>query len=189
MLHDARLLAQRVLNAFGIAKLHVIDDTGDQQRAQAVISAGGPEGIEEVIDKAVRMAHYGIAYCPPDGSEAVVIFLGGRRSAPIIIADGHKASRVKNLKPGEVQLYNGLTGAFVKMCQDGKIRSQGPWIHTGTFHSTGNLTSEADITDRTAADGTGGVSMKTHRDDYNAHKHTGVTAGGGVTGTTDHPAT
>lgn len=189
MLRELRQLQLRLLNFVGVAHLHAIDDSGDQQVAQMQIRAGGPEGVEEVIDKAERLAHYGFAYCPPDGSEAVVLFVGGRRSSGIIIADGHKASRLKDLKPGEAALYNGLTGAFVKMCQDGKIRSKADWFHDGLFHATGNVTSEKDVIDHTAPDATGGVSLKTLRDDYNAHTHGGVQAGASSTNTTDHPAT
>jgi len=123
---------------WGVAALHVIDDTGDQQLAQVHFGAGGPDLLEEIIDKVPRCGEYGLAYCPPDGSEAVTIFLGGRRSSGVIIATGHKATRPKGLKPGEAMLYNGLAATFVKMSQDGKIRSTATdWIHTGDQHLTG----------------------------------------------------
>lgn len=178
-----------VRRMIGAGRIKLVDDSGIQQMVQINIGAGGPDGIEEVIDGVTRLGHYGLAYCPPDGSEAVVLFIGGRRSAGVVIATGHRETRPKDLKPGEAMLFNGLTGAFVKMCEDGKIRSEGDWVHTGTFHASAAITSQSDITDHTAADGTGGVSMKEHRDAYNAHHHTGVTVGGGVTGATDHPAT
>lgn len=189
MIDQLRRLGARITQLVGVGRLAVIDDGGDQQMCQVQVRAGAPEGLEEVIDTRPRLGEYGLAYCPPDGSEAIVIFLGGRRSQGVVIATGHRASRPKGLKPGEAMLYNGLTGDFVKMCQDGKIRSQGDWFHTGKFHASDNITSEKEITDHTAADGTGGVTLKTLRDDYNAHKHTGVTAGGASSGTTDHPAT
>jgi phage baseplate assembly protein V len=210
MLATLQQLARRTLNLLAIARLKVIDDTGPQQRMQVVIRDGAPDGLGEVIDQVPRLGEYGLAYSPPDGSEAVVIFLGGRRSAGVVVATGHRASRPKNLKPGEAMLYNGLTGASVKLAQDGTIKllsglgpsptsitlhpdgtitSTGAWTHTGTFHATDKLSSAADVVDHTAADGSGGVSMKTHRDDYNVHKHGGVAAGAATSGVTDHPAT
>lgn len=180
-------LAKRILRTIGVGRLQLVDDSGAQQKAQVHINAGGPEGIEEVLDGIPRVGDYGFAYCPPDGSEAIVLFLGGRRSMGAIIATGHRASRPKGLKPGEAMLYNGLTGAFVKMCEDGAIRSHGPWIHDGTLHTTDNISSEKDVTDHTAPAGTGGVSMKKHRDAFNAHNHTDPQ--GGVVGAANPQAT
>lgn len=158
-----RDLLDRIRRLVGVGRLAVVDDSGAQQKAQVQIGAGGPDGVAEIIDGTPRLGEYGLAYCPPDGSEAVVIFLGGKRSNGVIVATGHRASRPKDLKPGEVQLYNGLTGAFVKMCQDGKIRSQGEWIHTGNFSATG------DVLDH-CADGHG-QTMLASRQTFNGHTH------------------
>lgn len=151
---DLKRLAQRLLQVVGVAHLRVVDDSGDQQTAQLQIMAGGPEGIEEIIDKTPRLGAYGFAYCPPDGSEAIVLFVGGRRSAGVIVATGHRATRPKGLKPGEAMLYNGLTGDFVKLGEDGKIRSQsGDWVHTGDQHVSGTVFAAHVI----PADGVSGV--------------------------------
>jgi phage gp45-like len=180
-------LLSRILGLVRPALIRLVDDTGDQQRVQLNLSVGAPDGIEEVIDHVPKVGHYGFAYRPPDGSEAITVFIGGQRSAGVVIATGHRASRPKNLLPGEAMLYNGLTGDFVRMCQDGKIRSQGDWEHTGKFHASDAITSEADITDHTAADDTSGVSMKKHRDAYNGHNH--ADPQGGVVGAANPQAT
>lgn len=168
-----------VLRIIGLAAITRTDDSGDQQRVQINIGRGGPEMLEEVIDGVPRMGHYGLAYCPPDGSEAVVLFMAGRRSNGIVIATGHREDRPKDLAPGEAMLFNSLTGAFVRMSADGKIRSSGDWEHTGSFKATG------DILDQSAGNT---ATMKIHRDAYNAHKHGNVTAGGAMTGVTDDRA-
>lgn len=129
-------LADRVLNAFGYVRLSVIDDTGDQQTAQVQIKAGSE--VAELIDKVVRVGEYGLYTCPPDGSEAVVVFQGGRKTHGIIIATGYRAGRPKGLKPGEVMLFNAIRSQFVELTDDGKITSQAPdWVHDGDQHVSG----------------------------------------------------
>jgi phage gp45-like len=160
---SARRLGGRLLRLIGVGRLSVIDDAGDQQRAQVNIGAQGDSDLEEVIDHAPRLGDYGVAYRPPDGSEALMLFLGGRRSTAMILATGHRATRVKNLQPGEVQIYNGLTGKFVKFCADGKIRSSGDWIHTGNFQATGDILDHSD-------DGKG-QTMEASRANFDIHTH------------------
>jgi phage gp45-like len=75
----------------------VVDDSGDQQVAQANLNVGAPEA--EVIDKMVRLGEYGFFSCPPDGAEAIAVFLGGRRSAGVIIATGYRAARPRASSP------------------------------------------------------------------------------------------
>lgn len=178
-MNHLRHLAGRVLNAVGLAHIRITDDSGPQQLSQVEYGAGGPAELGEIIDQTPRIAHYGIAYCPPDGSECVVVYLGGRRSSGVIIATGHRETRPKDLQPGEAMLYNGLTDTWIRMCADGVIRSKGPWEHDGAFSATG------DILDRSAVNA---ATMKIHRDAYNAHHHGGVTAGGAMTGVTDTAA-
>lgn len=132
---------------------------------------------------------WGLYSAPMNGDQALVVFQEG--DAQIGICLGFLYSdedRPLSVPAGETWAVH-KSGAFVKLTNDGKINSHGPWEHDGTFHATGAITSEADITDHTAADGSGGVSMKAHRDAYNAAKYPGVAAGGASTGTTDHPAT
>lgn len=135
----AHRLADRLVRLVGFGALKVVDDTGDQQRAQVTINAGGPDGVQEVIDHAVRLGEYGFNSCPPEGSEAVILFLGGRRSIGVIIATGYRAARPKGLKPGEAMVFNAVTGDFIELSEDGKIRSQTvDWIHDGDQHVSGS---------------------------------------------------
>lgn len=161
----AHKLADRLLTAFGFGVLKVIDDTGDQQVAQMNINIGAP--IAEVIDKTVRLGEYGFNSCPPDGAEAIAVFLGGRRSSGVIIATGYRAVRPKGLLPGECNLFNALTSDFIQLCQDGKVRSQSTdWLHEGDYHVSGTHYAAhvipADGWDGTFATGDGRTVTVTH---------------------------
>jgi hypothetical protein len=165
-------LASRIRNLVGVFHIRRTDDSGPQQRVQINTRPGGPRELEEVIDDVVRLGHYGIAYVPPEGSEAVVLFLDGLRSQGVVIATGHRESRPKDLEPGEMMVFNSLQDIWVRFCADGKIRSKGEWLHDGHFKATG------DVLDHSADNA---ATMKVHRDAYNGHTHGGVQAGGANT--------
>lgn len=121
-------------------KLRLIDDTGAQQTAQAHYRSGAPDGVEEIIDKATRLGEYGFYSCPPEGSEGLLVFLGGRRSMPVVIATGHRADRPKGMKPGEASLFNTVAGHYIIASQDGKFRSMASdWLHNGDFDVSGTV--------------------------------------------------
>lgn len=174
-----RNLVGRLVRMVGIGQIRLTKDDGEQQLHQVNINRGGPQDLEEVIDDVPRLGQYGLAYCPPDGSEAIVLFVGGRRSSGVVIATGYREERPKNLQPGEAMLFNSLADIWIKLCADGKIRSKGDWEHDGGFKATG------DVLDHSA---TNTATMKVHRDAFNTHKHGGVTAGGAMTAITDHTA-
>lgn len=141
-------LWQRIVSLVGIAHLRTLDDSGDQQVAQLEIRAGGPDGVNEVIDKVPRLGDYGFASCPPAGSEGVALFLGGQRSMPLIVGTGHKASRLKNLKSGEAALYNGLTSKRALVRQDGVLHYNGDAAVDGDLDVGGDIdvTGDANVT-------------------------------------------
>jgi hypothetical protein len=131
-------LLSRILGLVRPAIVKLVDDGGDQQRVQVSLSVGGPDGIEEVIDGVPSIGQVGFYSNPPPGSEAVVLFVGGRRSAALILGHGYRAARPKGLKPAEVLLLNVLRLQYVELSDDGKIRSQAPdWIHDGDQHLSG----------------------------------------------------
>lgn len=164
----ARLVSglRRVVGIFRV--LVTKDEAGlKQQLVQVIANKGGPRELEEVIDDVPRVGHYGLHYVAPFGAEAVAIFLGGDRSMGVVIATAHRESRPTDLLEGEVMLYNGLTGSYVKLLADGTIRSKGDWFHEGHFRATGDVLDHAEGN---------AVTMKVHRDAYNEHDHveTGV---------------
>lgn len=164
-------LQSQMRRAFGLGKIRVTDDSGEQQRVQISINPGGPRELEEVIDGVPRMGHYGLAYCVPDGGEVVLVSLGGLRSMSVAIATGHRETRPRDLEPGEAMIYNALAETYVKLCADGTIKSKGTWLHEGDFNATGDILDHVE---------TNTATMKVHRDAFNTHKHGGVTAGGAL---------
>jgi len=83
----------------GRAILSLINDAGAIQTAQAQLLA------EEVLDDVERIQNYGLTSCPPEGSEAVIVFQGGNRDHGLIVAADNRKYRVRGLKSGEVCLY------------------------------------------------------------------------------------
>lgn len=163
-------LHQRIQSAFGLGHIKVVSDAGAQQIVQLTVGAGGP--LQEVIDQLIRMGHYGTAYCPPDGSEALAVFFGGQRSNGVIIATGDQATRLKGLLAGESALYNGVTGAIGKMAADGKFHLNCDVVIDGS------LTATKDITDH-VSDGKG-ASMEAMRQTFDGHTHPSGTPNTGV---------
>lgn len=170
-----RDVANRLLGMVGVGQIRLVKDGGDQQLVQLELRKGGPDILNELIDDMPRLGHYGFFYRPPFGSEAVGIFIGGRRSSGMIIATGHRETRPRDLEEGEAMMMNTMTGAFIRMSADGKIRSQGDWEHTGSLKTTGDITDNSGSNART---------VKDLRTAYNAAKYP---VAGGVAGTTDHP--
>jgi len=163
----------------GRGRVKLVRDDGPVQMLQVDLGPTGSAGALGLRDRTPRVGEYGLASNPPPGSVVIVLSLGGDRTEAVAIASHHQDSRFKDLLPGEAALYNGLTGAFVKMCADGKIRSHGDWIHDGALDVTG------DVRDRS---GSGGTTVHEIRASYNGHRHGDVQPGAGQTGTTDNPA-
>jgi phage baseplate assembly protein V len=114
-------LYRRLLLVVGRGRVKLVDDAGSVQRLQAALTA------DELHDRLPRLMHYGFSSNPPPGSDCVALFVGGDRSNGVSIADGHQASRPKNLTPGEVQLYD-LLGKFVFLRADGTLHIKAPRI-------------------------------------------------------------
>ncbi|WP_338523372.1 phage baseplate assembly protein V [Pseudomonas batumici] len=74
----------------------------------------------ETRDGTPRIAEFGFTSVPPDGSDVLVVFLGGDRSKGVVVATGHQASRPANLQAGESMLYD-LAGKSVYLTQSGGI--------------------------------------------------------------------
>jgi phage gp45-like len=136
----AHQLAGRIVAAIAMVRLGPIDDSGAQQLAQTQIKTGAPAGVGEVMDQVLRLGEYGFWSCPPIGGEAIVVYLGGRRSSGLIIATGDRATRPKNLAPGEAMFGNPGQNVFIKATKDGDFVSQAAsWTHTGDVHVTGTV--------------------------------------------------
>jgi phage gp45-like len=87
------------------ALVKLVDDTTLLQLLQL---DAGDEEEEDLHDEVPRFQQYGYTSVPQldNGSaEAIVVFLGGDRSNPIVLAVDDQAYRLAGLQPGEVALY------------------------------------------------------------------------------------
>ena len=181
-------LFQRVMALLGRGQITLVDDTGLAQVVQVDTGPVGTKGTLGLGTKRLRIAEYGLACNPPIGADAVLVFLNGDRTQGVVIATNHKASRPLNLLEGETMLFNGVRGTSIRMGDAGIVvqaNGQPVTVHNaGTVRlETARLEVTGDIIDHCDAQS---ATVKNLRDAYDAHKHTGVAAGGGTTGTTDH---
>jgi phage baseplate assembly protein V len=168
-------------------------DDGNVQLLQARL------GEAEVRDDLPRLAEFGFASMPPDGSDLVVLFVGGDRSNGVVIASGHIATRMKNLQPGESALYDSLgKHVYLKADQieiDAKgqpvnvinasqvnVTSSGPVVVTagGGAKIIGNT--EIDGTLYVTQNITSGADVLASGISLHNHLHGGVKGGGENTG-------
>lgn len=126
---------------------------------------------------------WGVYAAPSVGDQAAVLFQEGDGQAGVCVgflpSDDDPPPAVES---GEIHLIAKDGDASVILRPDGSIASKGTWSHEGTFHATGNVTTDAELIDHS------GITESELRDSFNAHKHPGVQTGGGVSGTTDNPA-
>lgn len=101
----------------------------------------------------------------------------------LVHADG---ATVKLLNGGDVR-FTHPDGSELHFQAGGQVYAKAPggFELEGDTNITGALTVTADITDNAPGNG---VTVKQHRDAYNAHAHAGVQTGGGVTAPTNTPA-
>lgn len=127
-----------------------------------------------------RMAEYGFSSAPPEGSDVVVLSLGGDRSSQVIIATNHKGSRHTGLLAGETVIYN-QTGQFVKLTASGievQANAQPVQVANATtvtitatekvIANTPRFECTGDIIDNS---GSNSATLKDLRDAYDGHKH------------------
>jgi phage baseplate assembly protein V len=77
-----------------------VDDSGAVQMMQVQMS-----GLE-VADERYRVAEFGLTSNPPVGSDALALHVAGDRTAGVVFATNHQASRPTGLQPGETMLYS-----------------------------------------------------------------------------------
>ncbi len=148
--------SKRILSMIGTGRKTTGTDSESVQMMQ--IRMGG----NEVRDNTPRLAEFGLASNPPDGSDVTVLFLGGDRSNGVVIATGHQATRLKNLLPGESALYDSIgkkihlssTGIVIEAAGQSvtinnasavTIASSGPITLNGNVRVNGNITASGTI--------------------------------------------
>ena len=186
-------------NLFGIGSVTLTDDTGDMQMLQVTERTAGHGIADRIMDKVRRVAEFGFASVPPIGSEALVARRNGERAQSMVVGTNHRASRPRNLQPGDTCLYD-VRGAKVQLTEKGLLIDCAglPAVvqncPTVTVKATEKILFDAPLTECTGnfkadalltGDGTP-IELGALRDAYNAHKHTGVSTGSGTSGGTDH---
>lgn len=155
------------------------------QRLNAEALAG------ETLRDVELMQQFGFTSAPPEGTQLVLIPLGGRTSAAVVVATEHGAYRFKVDNQGEAALYN-QWGDVVHLKQDRsmrvaaalKVRLETPLTEisgnatiAGNLDVAGNVHGAANITaDGNVGDQGGTKTMAGMRDAFNTH--TQVVSGG-----------
>lgn len=107
-------LYRRVMMAIAPMKITATDDSGPIHRAQV---RGFPP---ETIDAMPVLQIYGLASHAMPGSDAIAMFASGDRSNGVIVATGNQQHRLRNLKSGEVALYDN-NGSVMKLSNGGNV--------------------------------------------------------------------
>ncbi|MBB4863357.1 phage baseplate assembly protein V [Pseudomonas nitritireducens] len=170
-------LWRRVQLTIGWGRVTFSDDSRGAQVLQVKLNDA------ETRDGTPRLAEFGLTSRPPEGSDVVLVFLGGDRSKGIVIATGHQATRPKGLLVGETMLYD-QWGKSIHLTQDGGIvvEAQGApvtvnnattvtvnatdsvLLNTPLLKVSGSIEAGGDITDAVR-------SMADDRALYNQHNH------------------
>ena len=95
-----------------------VDDGGSQQTIKA-------RGIgSETFEDCYRPQGHGVSSVPPEGSEGVLLALGGRTDRTLMLGFEHKDSRPTGQKPGWTTLYDDKGNVVSMVGKDGiKVKS------------------------------------------------------------------
>ncbi len=183
-----------LVRSFGRGRLTRVDDSGPVQLAQMQLSAN------ETHDAMPCLALYGFQSCPPEGSDALAVFLGGDRTNGVIIATGNQRYRFRNLVPGEAcisdnrgqSVYLTATGIIVNgggnlvtITNAPEITADTPLLHcTGDIVGDGNITCAGDMLDNS---GTNAHTAADTRAVYTSHRHPVPSVQGGSDTVTSDP--
>ncbi len=199
-MEGAERLYRRLMGLVNRGRVKLVDDSGVVQKLQIDLGPTGSDGASLGLkDQVPHLVGYGDISNPPAGTHVVVICLGDGRTDAVAVASNGQAGRYLNAQPGERGIINQMTGAYILLGANViTVHAAGQNVvvedaaeitlnaSVGVQINAPWLKCSGDIIDNS---GSNAVTVKQHRDDYNAHKHTGVQAGSSSTGTTDHPAT
>lgn len=125
-------IARRLRLMVDRAIVRMVSDSLDRQNLQIQSLADATD------DDVERFQNYGFTSVPPDGSEAIVLAVGGRRDGLVAIAVEDKRCRPRGLKPGDVRLYHQDGKSHITLKKGGIIEITGEQLNVSG--KTVNLT-------------------------------------------------
>lgn len=163
----ARLVA-RLRGMVSRAVVGLVMDGAKLQGLQVTILA------DQSADEVEHFQHYGFTSVPLPGAEGIALAVGGSRAHTVVINVDDRRFRLKNLRPGEVALYDDL-GKAVHMTRDGMVLDGGG--EQVTIKNTPKVRIEADLEStgsiKDNCDSAGGRTMEQMRTWEAAHTHNG----------------
>lgn len=114
MKHLLRPLSTRIGNTVARAVVQLVDDVKKLQLLQVGVLD------DEDVDDAEHHQPYGFSSVPLAGAEAVVVFPGGDRGHPLVVATSDRRHRPTGGTAGEVTVYS-HTGAKVRLLANGDV--------------------------------------------------------------------
>lgn len=132
------------------------------QLAQKIQLASGEGLAGEQLDRIELMQQFGFTSAPPAGTQLIVVPLGGRSSAAVIVATEHGAYRFQLGAAGEACVYN-QWGDRVHLRQDRTIHmvSQAKVLIETDQVEINAATSVTVTTPQFTVDASGGVDLNT----------------------------
>lgn len=182
-------LYRRIRMTIARAVIALVDDAKKEQIVQLTLVPGETRDAE-------RYQHYGFTSHPHPGGEAIVVAVGGSRDHLVVVADGDRRYRLKNLGQGEVAIYDDL-GQAVHLTRQGiaiygteqvtvtapetaftgNVTIGGGLVITGPVTAVSPVTAQSTVTAVGAIASTGGGvadatgTLQEIRATYNLHKH------------------
>lgn len=135
--------------------------TGLQLTPKVQLASG--EGLAgEQLDRVELMQQFGFTSAPPAGTQLIVLPLGGRSSAAVIVATEHGAYRFQLDQAGEACLYN-QWGDFIHLKADRSIHvvSQAKVLIETDQVQINAASSVTITTPQFTVDASGGVALNT----------------------------
>ncbi len=103
-----------LMTVFGRGRVKLVDDSGPVQRAQVRF------GALEIIDDLPVPHDFGFTSNPPVDSDVFAAFMSGERKNGIVVSIGSQQYRMRNLKSGEMAIYDSI-GQSVHLSKTGII--------------------------------------------------------------------
>lgn len=126
-------LLRRIQMLVGLSRVTSQSDAGQVQQLQL-------QNPLDTRNDTLRFAEFGFSSGLPNGTDTIVLSVGGDRSSQVVIASNHNGYRLTGLKPGEVAVYN-QWGLYIKLKEDEiEVESKGKKV---TINNASDVTVNA----------------------------------------------